>query len=336
MATDSEGKTIKIEPIKHHADYQKNWAAAISPVSNKFIYRSAKSLSIHGDAPKNLISKYEYEPGKIRRGKPERWPRFIAKVGSKFYPNESITEHLLTRVGQILQLRIADSELRMVGRQVRFMSRYFLGPSESLIHGAELFMRLLDRPFVNKVTERKSEKEFFTFQTICEAVEDAFPRVAQDVVSKLVRMMAFDAIIGHMDRHAFNWGVVAPVSEHGIAQFAPIFDTARALFWNIPEDRIDQMITDHAQFEAYIAGSRPQIGWDGSEDIGHFELLEALHDAYPGHRKSLQRLIRTGFLSEVREVLNTEFGDLMTSNRRRLIERCLKERYARYRQSITG
>jgi len=256
-------------------------------------------------------------------------------VGSKFYPNESITEHLLTRIGQLLSLRMADSELRTVGRQVRFMSRYFLGPSESLVHGAELFMRLLDRQFVDKITKRKSEKDFFTFQTICEAVEDAFPAAASQIVSKLVEMIGFDAIIGHMDRHAFNWGVVVPVSESRPAHFAPVFDTARALFWNIPEDRIDQMITDHAQFEAYISRSRPQIGWDGSEDIGHFALVEALYRAHPEHRENLRRLIRADFLPEVGEVLNTEFGDLVTPNRRRLIKRCLEKRYARYRQSLT-
>lgn len=334
MATDSRGREIKLEEVRYYADYQKNWAAAIPPIRNRFYYESAKFLSIHGDAPKNLIRKYEYRPGKVRKGKPETWPRFIAKVGSKFYPNESIVEQLLTRIGQILGLSIADSELRMVGQQARFMSRIFLGPKESLVHGAELFMRLLDKETVDEITEAKSEKEFFTFQTIREAVEDAFPKEEDQIMTGLVRMIAFDAIIGHMDRHAYNWGVVAPVSKNKPARFSPVFDTARALFWNVPEARIEQMTTDQNQFNAYLRKTSPQIGWDGKDDIGHFELVEALCHKSQRYCEALRGLAGPGFSRAIDEMIEAEFGMLMSDARRQLISRCLKERVSRYRQSI--
>jgi len=51
-----------------------------------------------GDAPKDFLSIYEYGDG--RRKSVGNWPSYIAKVGKKWYPNESITEHLLTRIGQ--------------------------------------------------------------------------------------------------------------------------------------------------------------------------------------------------------------------------------------------
>ncbi len=95
-------------------------------------------LSILGDAPKDFITDCEYREG--HRTRRERRESYIAKVGSKFYPNESIIEHLITRVGQTFGLKIADSKLRMVSGQVRFMSKYFLNRhSEQLTHGAEIF-----------------------------------------------------------------------------------------------------------------------------------------------------------------------------------------------------
>ena len=104
-----------------------------------------------------------------------RWPGYIAKVGSKWYPIESITEQIITRLGQLLGVRIADSHLRIVGTQVRFLSRYFLKKGESLFHGIDLFkMHLSDEGFVDEIAEAREEQSFYTFQTVLRAVEDIF------------------------------------------------------------------------------------------------------------------------------------------------------------------
>lgn len=81
-------------------------------------------LSIPGDAPKDFIRDSKHRPG--HRTRRQRFERYIAKVGSRFYPNESITDQLLTRIGQSFGLSIADSKLRLIDGQVRFLSRYFL------------------------------------------------------------------------------------------------------------------------------------------------------------------------------------------------------------------
>ena len=56
--------------------------------------------SVSGDAPKDFLRIYVY--GRGRKSKPTSWPAYIAKVGQKYYPNESITEQLLTRIGQLM------------------------------------------------------------------------------------------------------------------------------------------------------------------------------------------------------------------------------------------
>src|SRR5215467_4410528 len=60
--------------------------------------RDSKFRIIHrtvaGDAPKDFFQIYEY--GTAKRTALSSWPKYIAKVGHKWYPNESITEHLLT------------------------------------------------------------------------------------------------------------------------------------------------------------------------------------------------------------------------------------------------
>lgn len=61
-------------------------------------------VAIAGDAPKDFLQIYEY--GVAKRAKPSRWPKYIAKVGHKWYPNESIMEHFLSRLGA--KTRLSD------------------------------------------------------------------------------------------------------------------------------------------------------------------------------------------------------------------------------------
>jgi len=63
--------------------------------SLKKSYWDPQELTMTGDAPKDFLRVYEYRKG-CRRSNPTSWPKFIAKVGHKYYPNESVTEHLIT------------------------------------------------------------------------------------------------------------------------------------------------------------------------------------------------------------------------------------------------
>ena len=110
---------IELKAIKYYSDYQLEWARLI-PHLRKYSIQTVDFLSMVGDAPKDFITDSEYRPG--HRTRQERAESYIAKVGSKCYPNESITEQLITEIGKSYRLNIAESKLRIVGRQVRFMS----------------------------------------------------------------------------------------------------------------------------------------------------------------------------------------------------------------------
>ncbi len=150
------------KPIKYLADYQLKWGSFI-PALRKYELERVDFLSITGDAPKDFITDSEYREG--HRSRRQRRESYIAKVGSKFYPNESITEHLITRIGQTYGLKIAESKLRMVAGQVRFMSKYFLDrQKESLTHGAEIFELSLGKANYAKLAEEKKRRSFSPFK----------------------------------------------------------------------------------------------------------------------------------------------------------------------------
>ena len=117
---------------------------------------------------------------------------YIAKVGSKWYPIESVTEHLITRIGQTAGLCIADSQLRIVGNQVRFLSRFFLKKGELLYHGFDLFVQALGREIVEQIAASRDEPNFYTYHTIREAILDRFPTQFERIMRGLTEMIAFD------------------------------------------------------------------------------------------------------------------------------------------------
>lgn len=324
------------EPIKFHADYQLNWPGLVRPLKRgKYIVESTSCLSIPGDAPKCFLCVKEYTPGRSML-RLRNWPKYIAKVGSKWYPIESITEQLIARVGRLLGFEVADSRLALVGRQVRFLSRYFLRREESLIHGIELFRSSYGEEFVREVASERAERDFYTFPVVVDSIRSAFPGEAEEVVDGLIRMLAFDALVGNNDRHPANWGVISSVRTGVRSRFSPIFDTARGLFWNNTESFVRERIRDGALLDRYIERSRPQIGWDGIPNLDHFTLLRQIAASRPDYQSILRDAVGSLTLDDCARMIREEFGRLLSNERLRLIELCLRKRLERVREAVTG
>lgn len=310
---------------------------SIQPLRAGF-YRNVET-AIVGDAPKDFLRVYEYGNG--RKANPKKWPGYIAKVGQKWYPNESITEHLLTRIGQALGLRIAESRLMLVRGQLRFLSKYFLKPDESLVHGAEIFASYLnDKNFVEEVEERKESRNVFTFQFVEQAVENRFPQEAAQILEDFVKLLAFDTLVGNNDRHFYNWGVIIDVHGKKHPQFSPIYDTARALFWNEPEGKLQETASSNdlsrrnSFMQKYVEKCLPKTGWDNVKNPNHFELMVKIFAERPNYREALGTLDSTTIIDDVKGMFLGEFSGLFSKHRQEFILDCLLQRLNGYRKAI--
>lgn len=315
---------IELKTIKYNADYQLPWNTLI-PRLREFSIQTVDFLSTTGDAPKDFITDSEYRPG--YRTRQQRSESYIAKVGSKFYPNESITEQLITEIGKIYRLKIADSKLRVVGPQVRFMSKYFLNRKiEQLTHGAEIYEYSLGKENYAQLVQNKTESDFFTFEMTREALRQLFPENAEKIMKGYVEMLTFDALIGHNDRHPYNWGVIVPIEKSRAAKFSPVYDTARALFWNIPEPRIRQMLTDEQQLEKYVKNCLAPIGCDGEPDVDFFRLIGLVWKRFESYRNNIEKFLLHTPLILTCDLVDRKFGALFSKERAELIKRCLRLR----------
>jgi len=288
------------------------------------------SLESTGDAPKEFIHWYRYQTG-VRRPKTQNWPLYIAKTGQKFYPNESITEHLLTRIGQCLGFHMAESHLAMVSGQLRFLSKHFHSRTEELIHGAEIFYGYLeDREFVDQIENEKRARSFFTVQFTEQALRNLFPKDYERLFEQFLQMILFDAVIGNNDRHYYNWGVIQSLDRGKPVRFAPIYDTARGLLWNTEDEKVVSLQQDKNQWRAfkakYLNNSKPKIGWDGSDDLNHFELLERIVQQHLS-KQDLKKFLTQENLQTAQNVIDSEFGNLFSPGRKELIKELLQERF---------
>ena len=288
-----------------------------------------------GDAPKDFIRLYKY--GEAKKKDVRNWPKYIAKVGHKWYPIESITEYLLNRIGQVLGLKMSESELWLADNQLRFLSKYFLKEDELMIHGAQIYSVYLneeDQKFVEQVEREQLSSHLFTFQFTLEAIRFVFPDEAETIIRDFVSMLIFDAITGNNDRHFYNWAVVLDVENKKPPAFSPIYDTARGLFWNQDEKKLlsKYYIKDginRVAFEKYLNNSMPKIGWEGQTKVNHFYMIERIIEAYPEYSVLCKRLTADEKLEKILAMLKAEFTRIFSKHRYLLIEECIKERFFR-------
>ena len=299
-----------------------------------------QQLAMTGDAPKDFLRVYEYGTG-CKRSKPKSWPKFIAKVGHKYYPNESITEHLITRIGQSLGLNIADSRLVHVRGQIRFLSRYFLSGTDYLVHGADVFASYLEDPdleFIQEIEAENQSPEFFDYEFVVESVKAMFPGDSDAILKQFRRMIAFDALVGNNDRHFFNWAIICNQIGSKSPRFSPIFDTARALFWNHTEEKMYNWRNRPDPLPKYCKNSFSKIGSPGGGKANHFDLLKSilLHD--PSTEEDLNILdgIEAEPVDLIRELFRGEFSKLLSQLRKDWVCRLVEYRTQQFRLVLKG
>jgi hypothetical protein len=143
----------------------------------------------------------------------------------------------------------------------------------------------------------------------------------------------FDALIGNNDRHFYNWGIIRDVQGKKKPVFSPIYDTARGLFWNDHDDKLKEIYNDKNRLDSFIRKysdtSSPKIGWDGYKRLNHFELAEKLTtSSFVYNCETLINSCDESKISEVIRMIDKEFSQLLSNERRELIKSCLLYRHS--------
>ena len=241
----------------------------------------------------------------------------------------------MNRLGVIFGLTMADSQIAMIGGQLRFLSRYFLHPyKEELVHGADILAGYLNESnrYVEEVEEQKMTRDLFTLQVIEEAVSSLFLYQKDEIMHELTRLIIFDALVGNNDRHFFNWGVIRSVESRFQPFFSPVYDTARGLFWNYSESKLKDIMevnkTMDSHIRKYCKDSRPKIGWEGEKNPNHFQLFQQIYtNEFHITKDEVNAMLNLDVLEQMISEVRQNFQPLMSMNRVTLICKCLEYQF---------
>jgi len=295
---------------------------------------------LDGDAPKQFIKAYFYkEESGIRKNNVKSWFSFIAKTAEKWYPHESVIECMINRIGQEMGLVMNEIELVKGNGQIRFLSKYFLNKNEKLVHGAEICGEHLgDADMAKEIAESKSSaRDLFTFEFIREAIVSVFPHCHDHIVEDLVRMIAFDALVGNNDRHFYNWGVIDTKKKTKKAlKLAPIYDSARGLLWNFSDENIINLYKSHLEgknkIKNYIEGACPRISIEDNKEANHFELIKYVKKQNKEYEKIVNQLSSIVNEEKVIGMLIGEFYPFFIPERAKLTTVIIRSRFKKVRE----
>src|ERR1700734_2040185 len=126
------------------------------------------------------------------------------------------------------------------------------------------------------------------------------------------------------------WGVLQQTSLPGRYRFAPIFDSARALLWLLPEGKLLDYHKDHTMLRRHVDASKPCIGPPLNHPkinaCNHFDVIESLVQLYPTLIKvALGRV--SGCAAMAGKLLDTfPYDRFLSSSRRKLMLKVLEIR----------
>jgi hypothetical protein len=162
---------------------------------------------------------------------------------------------------------------------------------------------------------------------------ELFPDDQRHLFNDFGRMIAFDALIGAQDRHAENWSVVRSC---GRVRLAPLYDTARGLFWNHPDSELAGQIARYTRagyVERYAHASRPLIGCGLSNRANHFDLVEhAMRELGRELASPIRSVVASFDVRVAKRVIDGGFGRIFSPLRRHLIYELLALRAARLKR----
>ena len=288
---------------------------------------SHAELSVAGAAPKFIL-----------RSTADSGDWFIVKRAEKLGAIETLTELLNNRLGLALGLPMAHAGILRVDGTLCFASHNFQDEGETLIHGSLLFRDEFDDDLDGVGKKRWDEQRTYDVELIRDMLEKMCGERSDRLFERLVEMLVFDALIGSMDRHMQNWGVLATVNEPRTYRFAPIFDSARALLWNQNESKLGVLERDARALDGYINRSEPVMGCAGTGGrVNHFGLVEYLVGRYPSPvRRALDRVHPEKVHKAAQIVREFPFNRRFSRLRRSLIMKILQLRADKLHQIGTG
>lgn len=259
---------------------------------------------------------------------------YIAKFAHKNGHMETYTELFNNQLGMLLGFDMAHSGVAKLDGVLHFLSRSFrIDSGQQLLHGSFLLQEigLAEQAELESLKTAARQQDVFDIDLLKSMIFHICGQYADNVFASLVEMLVFDALIGSMDRHPRNWGVLRSATLPTQYVFAPLYDSARALLWDRDDDNLRKLESCEEDFQRYVQRSYPRIELPKSAGcIGkcnHINLIAYLLTAHEDATLRAYDRIRVDVPRKAAHLLRQHpFRRMFSSRRVRMIIRLLTVR----------
>lgn len=219
----------------------------------------------------------------------EKHEKYIFKSYSHT-PREVISECLASHIADILdiqaqQVSIRRLDTKLVGQLKKISAKF---PDDWIPVGTlarNIFPKNQEIKYGASIVETPNDK--LRLEDIESSIRNKY-YAPDDILDDFAEMIIFDAIIGNMDRHHENWGVVEthkfrqsmllPIKEQ-IQQerhFTPLYDHGSSLLFELGDREIERYLSDMAIFEkSYVLGKKYSFLLDSiGNSLNIFDLVK--------------------------------------------------------------
>ncbi|HEY3365149.1 MAG TPA: HipA domain-containing protein [Symbiobacteriaceae bacterium] len=146
------------------------------------------------------------------------------------------------------------------------------------------------------------------------------------LASEFLAIPLFDALVGHVDRHPGNWGVIQTV-ETGAYRLAPVYDNSACLGAEVQEERIELLLKDPNAYQAFVFG-RPRTLIRivaGNKGAKHVEIAAYIAENHPERFESISEKLELLNSLTIRGIL-APLGQILSESRIRFLTKLLEDR----------
>lgn len=228
--------------------------------------------------------------------------RYLFKKSRNWAPWQFWMEIIAYRVGQVIDVTVPPAYVGMrhgegPGEETYgALIEWFYGDDERYIEGSRLVAPLTSG-FDYKVG--RPHDLLTLLDTPLLTTGPNADKNRRDLILHWARVLTFDTLIGNVDRHPDNWGVVLSRDVAGAfvrLRMSPAFDNGTALSYEQPEGHFDRF-ADPDYVTRYLTRpkkARHHMEWGGAEraDLDFFQFMRRFVCEFPETRAEVLRRTR--------------------------------------------
>ena len=201
------------------------------------------------------------------------------------YPREDTGEHwaekVAAEVAGWLGIPHGRVELAVFEGRRGSVTKSFVSEGEELVHGNQVLAGTVGN-YDPTATFRHSDH---TLENIWRGLDSIFEakEAAREAKLQFAEYLVLDALIGNVDRHHENWGLIRERAEDGWREsLAPSFDHATSLGRELSDEKRDGRLTENRVAE-YVEKGRGAIYWspENTRAPSPLRLVHLAFNSYP-------------------------------------------------------